>query len=71
MLDKDSKQRINSARQILVGKVPDPKAQTVRHTDGDAGLRSRKKRIPFCNGMDTGSNFAQPEKGQTSEYERN
>lgn len=33
MLDKDTKQRINSARQILVGKVPDPKAQVEQITN--------------------------------------
>ncbi len=26
--------------------------QTARHTVGNAGLRCRKKRMPFCNGMD-------------------
>ena len=33
MLDKDVKQRINTARQILVGKVPDPKAQVEQITN--------------------------------------
>lgn len=33
MLDKDTKQRINSARQSLVGKVPDPKAQVEQITN--------------------------------------
>ena len=33
MLDKDARQRINSARQILVGKVPDPKAQVEQITN--------------------------------------
>jgi type I restriction enzyme M protein len=32
MLDKEIKQRINTARQILVGKVPDPKAQVEQIT---------------------------------------
>lgn len=32
MLDKDTKHRINSARQILVGKVPDPKSQVEQIT---------------------------------------
>jgi len=32
MLDKDTKQRINTARQILVGKVPDPKSQVEKIT---------------------------------------
>lgn len=30
MLDKDTKQNINAARNILVGKTPDPKAQIDR-----------------------------------------
>jgi type I restriction enzyme M protein len=33
MLDKNIKQRINTARQILVGKVPDPKAQVEQITN--------------------------------------
>ncbi|MBW2164690.1 MAG: N-6 DNA methylase [Deltaproteobacteria bacterium] len=33
MLDKETRQRINSARQILVGKVPDPKAQVEQITN--------------------------------------
>ncbi|VEN75239.1 conserved hypothetical protein [Candidatus Desulfarcum epimagneticum] len=33
MLDRETKQRINSARQILVGKVPDPKAQVEQITN--------------------------------------
>lgn len=33
MLDKDIKQHINTARQILVGKVPDPKAQVEQITN--------------------------------------
>jgi len=32
MLSQDVKQRINTARQILVGKVPDPKAQVEQIT---------------------------------------
>jgi len=32
MLNQDTKQKINSARQILVGKVPDPKAQVEQIT---------------------------------------
>lgn len=32
MLDQDTKRRIDSARQILVGKVPDPKAQVEQIT---------------------------------------
>jgi len=33
MLDTETKRRINSARQILVGKVPDPKAQVEQITN--------------------------------------
>ena len=32
MLDQDTKRRIDTARQILVGKVPDPKAQVEQIT---------------------------------------
>ncbi len=32
MLDQDTKKRIDSARQILVGKIPDPKAQVEQIT---------------------------------------
>jgi len=32
MLDQQTKQRINSARQILVGKIPDPKSQVEQIT---------------------------------------
>ena len=33
MLNKETKQRINNARQILVGKIPDPKAQVEQITN--------------------------------------
>ena len=33
---------------------------------GGAGLRCWKKRMPSCNGADTGSQFARPEREQTS-----
>jgi len=32
MLDQDTKKRIDDARQILVGKIPDPKAQVEQIT---------------------------------------
>ena len=32
MLDSETKQRINTARDILVGKVPDPKSQVEQIT---------------------------------------
>ena len=41
--------------------------ETVRHTIGGAGVRCRKKRRPPCNGVDTGSNFARPERELTSD----
>ena len=34
MLDDVTKKRINSLRQILVGKLPDPKAQVEQITNG-------------------------------------
>jgi hypothetical protein len=40
--------------------------QTVRHVVGGAGLRCRKKRMPFCNGMDTGLNVTRLERELTS-----
>ena len=33
MLNKETKQRINNARQVLVGKIPDPKAQVEQITN--------------------------------------
>ncbi len=32
MLDQETKRRIDSSRQILVGKIPDPKAQVEQIT---------------------------------------
>jgi len=40
--------------------------ETVRHTVGGVGVRCGKKRMSICNGLDTGSNFARPEREQTS-----
>lgn len=40
--------------------------ETVRHTIGGADVRCRKKRMPPCNGVDTGSKFARPERELTS-----
>jgi hypothetical protein len=47
---------------------PDESGQgeTARHVDRDAGLRMQKKRMPFCNGMDTGLNMTRPERELTS-----
>ncbi len=40
--------------------------ETARHAGGDAGSRCRKKRMPFCNGMDTGLNVTRLERELTS-----
>lgn len=40
--------------------------ETVRHTVGGVGVRCGKKRMPICNGLDTGSKFARLEREQTS-----
>jgi hypothetical protein len=45
MLDTDTKRRIDTARDILVGKVPDPKSQVDRpdlQVHGRYGRRSRR-----------------------------
>ena len=34
MLDTTTKRRIDTARKILVGRVPDPKSQVEQITDG-------------------------------------
>lgn len=55
MLDTDSKRRIDTARDILVGKVPDPKSQVEQITialiykfmDGRNSFFSSPFR-PFC-----------------------
>ena len=39
---------------------------TARHAVGDAELRGWKKRMPFCNSADTGSNITRPERVLTS-----
>jgi len=39
---------------------------TVRHAVGDAELRGWKKRMPFCNGADTGFKVTRPERELTS-----
>ena len=40
--------------------------ETVRHIVGGVGVRCGKKRMPTCNGLDTGSKFARLERVQTS-----
>ncbi len=40
--------------------------ETARHAGGDAGSRCRKKRMSFCNGMDTGLNVTRLERELTS-----
>jgi hypothetical protein len=39
---------------------------TVRYAVGDAELRGRKKRMPLCNGADTGFKVTRPERELTS-----
>ena len=39
---------------------------TARHADGDAELRGWKKRMPHCNGADTGFKVTRPERELTS-----
>jgi len=40
--------------------------ETARHAFGYAGKRSWRKRMPVCNGSDTGCNITRPEREQTS-----
>lgn len=40
MLDTDTKRRIDTARDILVGKVPDPKSQVEQITIALVNIRS-------------------------------
>ena len=44
MLDSETKARIDSARDILVGKVPDPKSQVEQITIGLLDASSRHRR---------------------------
>lgn len=40
--------------------------ETVRRTEGYAGKRSWRKRMPVCNGSDTGCDITRPKREQTS-----
>jgi hypothetical protein len=42
--------------------------QTARRADGGAGLGGRKKRMPSCNGADTGLNVTRHESEPTSDW---
>ena len=42
--------------------------RAVRRAHGRAGVGCRNKRMPSCNGMDTGSRFARRESEQTSDW---
>ncbi|TLM73390.1 hypothetical protein FDY93_19055 [Microbulbifer harenosus] len=42
--------------------------RAVRRADCGAGVGDWKKRMPRCNGADTGSNFARRESEQTSSW---
>src|ERR1700722_11389512 len=42
--------------------------QTARPAHGGAGTGTRKKRMPGCNGRDTGCNITRRESGQTSSW---
>lgn len=55
---------LRSAGAVLEG--PEGK-QTARRAHGRAGVGGRNKRMPSCNGADTGSNFARRESAQTSD----
>ena len=48
-------------------RVPLLGQSTVRKTYGPAGLGSRKKRMPCCNGADTGFNVTRRESAPTSD----
>jgi hypothetical protein len=50
MLDTDTKRRIDTARDILVGKAPDPKSQFDhgRHGDRSVPLRHVKSLQSGC-----------------------
>jgi len=48
MLDTDTKRRIDTARDILVGKVPDPKSQVEQITIALIYIE-RIAKSPFCS----------------------
>ena len=54
-------------RTSLGGAKALPSGQAARRTDRCAGLRCRKKRMPCCNGTDTGCNITGRESEPTSD----
>lgn len=55
----------NRVSPYLCWKTSKP---TVRKADGDAGRGRRRKRMPLCNGADTGLNVTGRESEQTSAH---
>jgi len=63
--------RVTSTEQGKPVALPERGSEVARPIDGDAGIRSGRKRMLFCNGADTGcvsstDNIAGRESGQTS-----
>ena len=46
MLDSDTKRRIDCCRDILVGKVPDPKSQVEQMTIADRQFLNQRRQTP-------------------------
>ena len=63
--------RVTSTEQSKPVALPGRESEVARPIDGDAGMRSGRKRMLFCNGADTGcvsstDNITGRESGQTS-----
>jgi len=63
--------RVTSTEQSKPVALPERGSEVVRPIDGDAGMRSGRKRMLFRNGADTGcvsstDNITRHESGQTS-----
>ena len=63
--------RVTSTEQGKPVALPERGSEVARPIDGDAGMRSGRKRMLFCNGADTGcvrstDNITGRESGQTS-----
>jgi len=63
--------RVTSTEQGKPVALPEMGSEVARPIDGDAGMRSGRKRMLFCNGADTGcvrftDNITGRESGQTS-----
>jgi hypothetical protein len=63
--------RVTSTEQGKPVALPKRGSEVARPIDGDAGMRSGRKRMLFCSGTDTGcvgfsDNIAGRESGQTS-----